>query len=86
VVSLFYKDFFKRDTYYIDGLVPYENGHYLVSDFLGAVHVIHPKKERIKILDTSSEEVMAADIEYINNKRILLIPTFTDNRVVANKT
>ncbi|KPJ61515.1 MAG: hypothetical protein AMJ46_02025 [Latescibacteria bacterium DG_63] len=76
---------FIEDTDYIDGLVSYGKGDYLVSDFLGAVHLVHAGKEKIKVLDTTSEKMMAADIDFIADKGILLVPTFSDNRVVAYK-
>lgn len=74
---------FIDNTTYIDGLVSYGNGYYLISNFSGAVHLIHPEQPQIKILDTSSEKVKAADIGYIYDKGILLVPTFSDNRIVA---
>jgi len=72
-----------EDTDFIDGLVSFGGGQYLVSDFLGAVHIIHPSKKKIKILDTTSKEIMAADIDFIEDKRILLVPAFFDNRIYA---
>ena len=74
---------FIEETGFTDGLVSMQNGSYLVSDFLGAVNIVRPRKERIKIIDTTAEEVMAADIDFIIEKRLLLVPTFMENRVVA---
>jgi hypothetical protein len=35
------------------------------------------------LIDTTNQKINSADIEYIEGKQILLIPTFFDNRVVA---
>ena len=74
---------FIENTDFIDGLVSDGRGDYFISDFLGALHLIHPKKKKIKILDTTAENVIAADIYFIIEKRLLLAPTFLDNRIVA---
>lgn len=70
-----------RNTGGIDGLVPDGNGNYLISDWLGSIHLIHPAKDKILLLDT--KPVNAADIDFAIAKKLLLVPTFSDNRVVA---
>lgn len=65
----------------IDGLVPDGHGNYLISDWLGSVHLINPAQDKIRLLSTAP--VNAADIDYIIEKKLLLVPTFSDNRVVA---
>jgi hypothetical protein len=65
----------------IDGLVPDGQGNYLISDWLGSVHLINPSKDKALLLNTAP--VNAADIDYIIAKHLLLVPTFSDNRVVA---
>ncbi|MFN8207036.1 MAG: hypothetical protein U0T82_06455 [Bacteroidales bacterium] len=67
----------------IDGLVTDGRGNYLFSDWSGHVHFVYPGKPKIKLLDTTPDKVNAADIEYIIDKDILLVPTFSDNHVVA---
>ena len=67
----------------IDGLVADGNGNYIISDWTGNVHLIHPEKEKIKLLDTTPVKQNAADIEFIVEKNLLLVPTFFDNRVTA---
>ncbi len=67
----------------IDGLVPDGNGNYLISDWLGNVHLVHPDKAKVKLLDTTPVNANAADIEYIIDRKLLLVPTFSNNRVVA---
>lgn len=74
-----------KNTGSIDGLVSYGHGTYLISDWAQNVYKVHPKKERILILNTDSENINAADIEYIPRKKLLLVPTFFDNSVRAYK-
>ncbi len=67
----------------IDGLVPDGNGNYLISDWLGNIHLVSTNKEKVKLLDTTPVSIYAADIDYVPSKKLLLVPTFSDNRVVA---
>jgi DNA-binding beta-propeller fold protein YncE len=67
----------------IDGLVPDGNGNYLISDWLGNIHQVSTSKEKEKLLDTTPANIYAADIDYVPSKKMLLVPTFSDNRVVA---
>lgn len=76
------KDFI-LNTGGIDGIVPDDRGNYIISDWLGHVYKVHPKNPRVKWLDTTPEKVNAADIEYIPSLKLLLVPTFNDNRVMA---
>jgi hypothetical protein len=45
----------------------------------------YPGMERTLLLDTTPVKANAADIEFIISKKLLLVPTFSDNRVVAYK-
>lgn len=72
-----------KDTGSIDGLVANGKGSYLISDWQGHVNLISPEKQKLLLLDTTPEEINAADIEYIVEKKILLIPTFFNNHVTA---
>jgi len=67
----------------IDGIVADGKRNYIISDWLGNVHLVNPKNLKEKILDTTPEKINAADIEFVPSQRILLIPTFRDNRVMA---
>lgn len=74
---------FIDNTGMIDGLAPDGNGNYIISDWSGNIHLAHPKKKLVKLLDTTPAKMNAADICFIVEKKLLLIPTFFDNRVVA---
>jgi DNA-binding beta-propeller fold protein YncE len=76
------KDFI-LNTGGIDGIVPDGAGNYLISDWSGHVHLIHPEKDNVLLLDTTPSGIHAADIEYMISRKLLLVPTFSDNRVVA---
>jgi len=74
-----------ENTGSIDGLVPTGTGAYLISDWKEHVYLVKVGAERELIFASGKEGVNAADIEYIPSKKILLIPTFFNNRVVAYK-
>ncbi len=66
-----------------DGIVPVGNGDYLASSWRGEVFYITADWQRIQLLDTRATEINAADIDYIIDKNLLLVPTFFHNQVVA---
>jgi len=71
------------ETGSIDGLDVVGNGIYIFSDWSGAVHIAEIGKEKINILDTSADNINAADIDYVPTMKMLIIPTFNDNRIRA---
>lgn len=66
-----------------DGIEAIGDGSYLVSSWNGAVTYISPEWKKTLVLDTRADSVSAADIEYIQSKKLLLVPTFFKNKVVA---
>nr|NQU90776.1 hypothetical protein [Bacteroidota bacterium] len=67
----------------IDGLCTYNNTGFIYSEWRGKVIVALPGRDPVLILDTSPEQINSADIFWIEESGILLIPTFYNNRVVA---
>lgn len=67
----------------IDGLEGTGDGRYLFSDWQGSVYLAGSDGKIEKLLDTSPLNINAADIEYIPSLKLLLVPTFYDNRVMA---
>lgn len=65
----------------IDGLKPLGKNSYIVSDWDGKVEIIGKNPQ--VLIDKSDEKVNAADFEFISGMKLLLVPTFFDNRVVA---
>ncbi len=68
----------------IDGLIPLGNGQYVVSAWIGKVLFISPGAPPKEIYSSESLNFNTADMGYIPEKNLLLIPTFTD-RVIAKK-
>ncbi len=68
------------DTGGIDGLEADGNGNYIISDWTGKIQLVSTEDDPIILLNTG---VNAADIEYIPENNLLLVPTFSDNRVMA---
>jgi len=68
-----------------DGIIALEGGHYLVSGWTGQVHFVSRDLKVQTILDTRDQKINAADIGFIPEKNLLVVPTFSTNRVVAYK-
>ncbi len=66
-----------------DGVKAVGDGGYLVSSWNGMVHYVDPDGKAKLILDTRADSVNAADIEYIADKKLLLVPGFFKNKVIA---
>jgi hypothetical protein len=72
-----------KDTGGIDGLEADGNGNYVISDWVGKVQLVSERKKPIVLMNTSDKGMNAADIEFIPDRNMLLVPTFHDNRVMA---
>lgn len=66
-----------------DGVEAVGDGGYFVSSWQGILHYVSPDGQVHKLLDTSADKVSSADIEYVPEKKLLIVPTFFDNRVMA---
>ncbi len=67
-----------------DGIEAVGDGTYLVSAWNGLIRLVDPATGKVTVLlDTRADSVSAADIDYIPEKRLLLVPTFFKNNVVA---
>ena len=69
----------------IDGLIPLGKGKYVVSDWSGEIRLLAPGKKQIVLSNTTAQHINAADLGFIPGEKLLLIPTFFDNRVVAKR-
>lgn len=67
-----------------DGIIALPEG-FLVSSWFGEVHFVDNSGARILLLDTKEIGQNAADICYLGEKNLLLVPTFFGNTVVAYK-
>ena len=66
----------------VEELDRYGNGYYFISDLWGKVQLVN-STEKILLIDNNTSDVDGSDIEYISNKKLLLIPTLSDNKVSA---
>lgn len=65
-----------------DGIIPVGND-FIISNWNGEINYVSANGQVNKLLDTKAEKVNAADIAYIPEQKLLLIPTFFANKVVA---
>jgi sugar lactone lactonase YvrE len=68
-----------------DGIAKDENGNYIVSRWAGEILYIQPDGKTQVLLDTEDQKINSADIDYSIEHKLLLVPTFNDNRIVAYK-
>lgn len=68
----------------VDGLVAIGANKFVVSDWSGRV-MIAGLNEKIFLQNTAEQNIQAADLGYIPGEKLVLIPTFFDNRVVAKR-
>jgi DNA-binding beta-propeller fold protein YncE len=66
----------------IDGILSFDDGRYITSDWAGKVFV-SSKSETTQIIDGTANKVNAADIWYDKTTKKLYIPTFFDNRILC---
>lgn len=66
-----------------DGIEALGGGDFLVSSWNGMIHLVEQDGSKTLLLDTRAGEINAADIEYIEEKNLVLVPTFFKNKVVA---
>ena len=67
----------------LDGLEPISENEYLLSTWQGTIYYIGSDGSNEIILDTREQKINAADIGYDPAKRIVYVPTFFKNSVVA---
>ncbi len=65
-----------------DGVEPVGGGAYLVTDYLGRVIYISPKGKGTVLIDTRDEK-LSADLEYISDQRLVVIPRHKNHTVAA---
>lgn len=68
-----------------DGIAKINKNEYIVSDWFGEFFLINPDSTKQSLLKTSELKIYAADIDYIASKKLLLVPTFFNNKIMAYK-
>ena len=66
-----------------DGIEPVGNGDYIISCWPGLIYYLDKDNKRETLLDTREQKRNTADIGYDEKNRILYVPTFFKNSVVA---
>lgn len=66
-----------------DGIEQVKPGEYIVSCWAGVVYYVKADGTTEKLLDTSADKTNSADIGYDAVKKIVYVPTFMKNSVVA---
>lgn len=69
----------------IDGLTCVEDDKFIYSDWSGNIYITTLGKETEKLLSTAPQKINAADFGYDPERKIIYVPTFYDNRVMAYK-
>jgi len=67
----------------VDGIRPDGRGNYIVSDYNGRVFLITPAGEVTDLLNTSARGINTADLEYVPEHGLLVIPTLNGNQLIA---
>jgi hypothetical protein len=65
-----------------DGVEMYRDG-FIISSWEGRVFQVRKDWTFVELMNSTAEKINTADIEVVEDKNLLLIPTFFDNRVVA---
>ena len=73
-----------KDAGGVDGLEKNNDGEFVFSNWPGRIFINHNGKN-IKLLDTTTEEINTADLDYNLKYDLILLPTFFDNRIIAYK-
>jgi hypothetical protein len=73
---------FIDDTGPVDGIIWMDNNKFIISNWKGRILLASPG-EKIVLYCKTKENKQTADLGFIPEKKIVLIPTFYDNRVIA---
>lgn len=68
-----------------DGIEAVGDGGYIISAWKGVIHYVSPDGKTTLLLDTVKDTINAADIDYVQDKNLVLIPTFFKNTIAAYK-
>jgi ribosomal protein L24E len=68
-----------------DGIEHIQGSEYIISCWSGVIYHVDGQGNKQKLLDTRENKINSADIGYDATKRIVYVPTFYKNSVVAYK-
>jgi sugar lactone lactonase YvrE len=69
----------------MDGIKPDGRGNFIVSDYNGRMFLVTPAGEKTRLLNTTAPGIYCADIEYVIEKNLIIVPTLFENRLTAYK-
>jgi DNA-binding beta-propeller fold protein YncE len=69
----------------IDGLRPFSKNSWIISDWAGKTSIVYESGNHQLLIDTSGQKINSADLEYIQEQNLLIIPTFFNNTIAAYK-
>jgi sugar lactone lactonase YvrE len=67
----------------MDGVRPDGKGNYIISDYYGRVFLVSASGQKTELLNTKTPQLFCADLEYIPEQKLLVIPTLYDNRLMT---
>lgn len=68
-----------------DGIVTDGNDNFFVSDWNGQLFFVEASGEKKLLLDSREQKVNTADLEYVRSRKLLIVPTFFRNKLIAYK-
>ncbi|UCE19597.1 MAG: SMP-30/gluconolactonase/LRE family protein [Gemmatimonadota bacterium] len=69
----------------MDGVKMYASGKYVISDFNGRVFLVSLDGQKMELLNITGPKQYCADLEFIRDENMLIIPTMYDNRLMTYK-
>lgn len=69
----------------VDGIETDEEGNVLVSDYNGKIYSVNPDGNKKLLLDSTAPKHFCANFAYIPEKKLFIVPSLNDNRVIAYK-
>lgn len=70
------------NTKSIDGLLSIGEDNWITSDWVGNIQMIDHGEIKL-LLSSAEQQINAADLGYMPEQKIILVPTFHNNRVIA---
>jgi len=67
----------------MDGIRSDGGGNFIISDFNGRVFRVTPAGVKTLLLDSTAPQTYCADLEFIPEQGLLIIPTLYDSRLIA---
>ena len=68
-----------------DGIEAVDADHYIISSWVGAIYYVATNGTVTELLNTKAQKINTADIGYNPSDKIIYVPTFFGNQIVAYK-